>query len=201
MPDKKLACRLKRNYDAVAARKLNLGIPSFNPKRKLWRPEDDRVLGTRPDGQVALLLRRTVLSIINRRRKLGIRARPAKYFQPWTQTEDRLLGSRTDAELARALRRSLQSVRKRRAKLGVHAVVFGRAWTPRELNLLGTNDRSGVGATARSQLCRGANPPREAWTSTAKSELETLDRNGNGAFGKIQRCASSRLLWPFSRLR
>ena len=46
MPDQKLARRLKRSYDAVAARRLHQGIPSFNPKRKLWRPEDDRILGT-----------------------------------------------------------------------------------------------------------------------------------------------------------
>ena len=79
MPDKKLARRLKRSYDAVAARRLNKGIPPCNPKRKSWQPEDDRVLGTRPDDQIALLLRRTVASIKNRRRKLGIRSNRARF--------------------------------------------------------------------------------------------------------------------------
>jgi hypothetical protein len=95
IPDKRLARRLKRSYDAVAARRLRQGIPSCNPKRKLWRPEDDQILGTRPDGQIALLLRRTVLSIRNRRRKLGVRAKRARFFEPWTIAEDRLLGTST----------------------------------------------------------------------------------------------------------
>jgi hypothetical protein len=43
MPDKKLARRLKRSYAAVSTRRLNKGIPPCNnPKRKSWRPEDDK---------------------------------------------------------------------------------------------------------------------------------------------------------------
>jgi len=111
MPDKKLARRLKRSYDAVAARRLNKGIPPCNPKRKSWRPEDDKVLGTRPDDQIAMLLRRTVASIKNRRRKLGIRSKRARLSRPWTKNEDQLLGTRPDPELAHKLGRGLQSIR------------------------------------------------------------------------------------------
>jgi hypothetical protein len=86
MPDKKLARRLKRSYEAVAFRRLKEGIPFCNPKRKSWRPEDDQVLGTRPDDQIALLLRRTVAAIKLRRRKLGIRSKRAGLLRPWMKT-------------------------------------------------------------------------------------------------------------------
>ena len=136
MPDKKLARRLKRTYDAVAVRRLNKGIPPCNPKRKSWRTEDDKVLGSRPDDQIALLLRRTVFSVKNRRRKLGIRSKRARLSYPWTAGEDQILGTRPDPELVRKLGRSLESIRNRRRKLGVQAAPLDKAWTPRELKLL-----------------------------------------------------------------
>ena len=88
MPDKKLARRLKRSYDAVAVRRLNKGIPHCNPKRKPWRQEDDKVLGTRPDEQIALLLKRSVIAIKNRRKILGGTGWQAKATRPWTSWED-----------------------------------------------------------------------------------------------------------------
>ena len=177
MPDMKLARRLKRSYDAVAARRLNQGIPSCNPKRKLWRREDDQVLGTRPDAQIAMLLQRTLHSIRNRRRKLGIPTKLAINYKPWTKAEDRLLGTKLDNEVAHLLSRTRQSVCQRRRKLRIRPAPFNMPWTPRELNLVGTMPdqelarligRSMAAVRVRRyQLGRpNQNPRQKCWTET-----------------------------------
>jgi len=38
----------------------------------LWRPEDDKILGTRPDNQIAALLGRSTYAVATRRRDKGI---------------------------------------------------------------------------------------------------------------------------------
>jgi hypothetical protein len=177
MPDMKLARRLKRSYDAVAARRLNQGIPSCNPKRKLWRPHDDQVLGTRTDHQIAMLLQRTVHSIRNRRRKLGIPTKLAKNYRPWTNAEDRMLGTRLDHEVAHKLGRTRQSVCQRRRKLGIKPAPFHKPWTSRELKLIGTMPdldlsrligRSMAAVRVRRYLLRlpNQNPHFISWTET-----------------------------------
>ena len=94
MPDAKLARRIKRSRIAVGTRRAHRGIPPLLPKHKTWRAEDDKVLGTRPDTEIALLLRRTVLSVMHRRLRLGIPNRWSKKVRrPWTAADDKLLGS------------------------------------------------------------------------------------------------------------
>jgi hypothetical protein len=41
-----------------------------------WKPEDDKILGTSPDKQVALLLGVTLQSVYHRRNRLVICLRP-----------------------------------------------------------------------------------------------------------------------------
>jgi hypothetical protein len=51
---------------------------------KQWKPEDDRLLGNRPDAQVALLLKRPLHQVAYRRRQLGISFKNPDYhlWQP-----------------------------------------------------------------------------------------------------------------------
>jgi hypothetical protein len=51
--DQLLARKLNRTVTAVAARRQHLGITLFKP----WRRVDDKLLGLRPDDQVAMLLK------------------------------------------------------------------------------------------------------------------------------------------------
>jgi hypothetical protein len=121
MPDRKLARRLGRTYNAVAARRLNKSIPYCNPKRKSWRPQDDEVLGTRPDDQVALLLRRTVASKKIAAANSAFARHVPNWFVHGQWGEDRLLGTTPDAALAHQFRRTLLSVRERRRRLKIQA--------------------------------------------------------------------------------
>ena len=109
------------------------------PKHKPWRPADEKILGTRPDSQIALLLGRTLLSVVQRRRRLGIPNRWSRKIQrPWTAADDRLLGTGSDPEIAKILGRSTTAVCQHRQKLGIEAAPHPKAWTEKELALLGT---------------------------------------------------------------
>jgi len=77
MPDAMLAKRLGRSREAVRVRRLLKHVRIFNPTRHEWRPEDDKLLGERPDQYIALLLRVSVSAVRKRRRKLGIRFQTA----------------------------------------------------------------------------------------------------------------------------
>jgi hypothetical protein len=84
--------------------------------RKDWRPEDDKILGTRKDRGIVLLLGRSLTNVSWRRRKFGIPAK-AKSLR-WTQKEDELPGSKPDKELASAFGRTVLAVAARRAESG-----------------------------------------------------------------------------------
>jgi hypothetical protein len=72
MRDEKLARKIGRSVNAVHTQRNNRGIPCFKSKLNLWRPEDDKILGTRPDGQIAALLGRSTYAVATRRRDKGI---------------------------------------------------------------------------------------------------------------------------------
>jgi hypothetical protein len=57
---------------AIHVKRNSRGIPCFNSKLHLWRPEDDTILGTRPDDQIADLLGRSAYTVATRRRDKGI---------------------------------------------------------------------------------------------------------------------------------
>jgi len=69
-----LARQLNLSHTVVRARRHKKGIPVCNPKHKLWRPQDDKILGSLPDDQIARRLERSIASVKNRRKRLGIRA-------------------------------------------------------------------------------------------------------------------------------
>jgi hypothetical protein len=82
MTDRQLARQLNLSYAAVRTRRHKKGIPVCNPQRKLWRPQDDKILGSRPDDQIARQLERSIASVKNRRKRLGIRASGGQH-QRW----------------------------------------------------------------------------------------------------------------------
>jgi hypothetical protein len=104
---------------------------------KEWRPEDDKILGTRPDRQVAMLLGRLAENVAWRRRKLGI---PCFYEnRRWTPDQLELLGRKADQEVAALTGHPLSSVVIKRQELGRHkADPVLTCWTPEEDQLLGT---------------------------------------------------------------
>jgi hypothetical protein len=104
---------------------------------KEWRPEDDKILGTRPDRQVALLLGRLIENVAWRRRKLGI---PCFYeSRPWTPEQLELLGRKPDEEVASLTGHPLFAVRIKRRELGRSKVdPILTCWTPEQDRLLGT---------------------------------------------------------------
>ena len=68
MRDEKLARKIGRSLNAIHTQRFNRGIPCFKSKNHLWRPEDDKILGTRPDHQIAALLGRSTYAVATRRR-------------------------------------------------------------------------------------------------------------------------------------
>ena len=76
-----------------------------------------KLLGSRPDAEVARLIGRTVEGVSLKRQKLGIEAP----LQPgWTEDEIKLLGRLPDAEVARRVKRSLTAVQIKRLLLGIN---------------------------------------------------------------------------------
>jgi hypothetical protein len=131
-----------------------------------WTAEEERLLGTRPDREVAQLLHRTVRAIESQRHRLGIYRQPSirLKIKPWKPAEIALLGTQPDPKLAARLGRTEGSVRVQRRKLGISAFdqrysANGRKsyplrpWTPREQALLETIwDRKVAARIGRSEV-------------------------------------------------
>ena len=131
-----------------------------------WTAEEERLLGTRPDREMAQLLGRTVRAIESQRHRLGIYRQPSIRLKTrrWKPAEIALLGPRPDPELAARLGRSEGSVRVQRRKKGIPAFDQRRSanarksyplnpWTPREKALLGTMwDRKLAARIGRSEI-------------------------------------------------
>ncbi len=104
-----------------------------------WTGEEDALLGTAPDQEIAVRLRRPVYSVKCRRVRLGI----PSWHANRTSRRDALLGQLPDQEIAERFDMGYATVRARRAKLGIpnHAGKMlppRRAWPAAEDALLGT---------------------------------------------------------------
>ena len=139
MSDKHLARRLKRTAESVKTRRAGKGIPICDPKKHRWTADDDKLLGLRPDAQVALLLRVSVEAVKHRRHQLRVslpgQERTMAVPKPWRAEDDALLGTISDQEVAQRLGRSATSVKARRARLGIAS--YRHWWTPGQDLLLG----------------------------------------------------------------
>lgn len=100
-----------------------------------WEPEEDAVLGTATDIEVARRLGRTKATVCHRRRALKI---PGFHPRIWTADVDKLLGTVPDPEIARRMGCTEANVRPRRVQLGIAGTRQIRLWTPEEDKLVGT---------------------------------------------------------------
>lgn len=102
-----------------------------------WTPEDEKLLGTMPDREVASLLKRSKRAVTLRRRLKGIAyTNPA--LRPWSASELEMVGRLSDPEIARRTGHPLASVGKKRRELGFLVRPHTKDWTPEEEKLLGT---------------------------------------------------------------
>jgi hypothetical protein len=116
-----------------AARRGKLVDPNDRP----WTPEEEKVLGTKPDRQVAALLKRSIGAVISRRRLKGV-AYINPYLRPWTASELRMLGKLPDPEVVRRTGHTIKGVQGKRQELGMLVRPHSIAWTADEEKLLGT---------------------------------------------------------------
>jgi hypothetical protein len=80
-----------------------LGKPKPDRVAASWKPEEDKLLGTMTDAEVAKKTGRNVNAVIKRRLRLGIPNRvPAR--RVWTQEQIALLGTLPDRKLAEQIR-------------------------------------------------------------------------------------------------
>ena len=96
------------------------------PRHHAWTPEEDALLGTVTDREVARRLGVAPVIILNRRKFLGIPRCPAPKGEAWTgprwrPSDDALLGSATDEEVAHRLGKSRSTISMRRNKLKIPA--------------------------------------------------------------------------------
>jgi len=158
MDDRKFARKFSRALSAVKKRRIQLGIPVFNSARHIWTPEDDKLLGTRPDDQVAAFIGTTTKAVGNRRRKFKVpacarqldqarlaravfvgRRKPGGHFGIYTPEEEKLMGTVPDEKLAEVLGRTRLAVQARRIQLKIPKFDARlHQWTPGEDALLGT---------------------------------------------------------------
>src|SRR5438876_6862344 len=92
---------------------------SFRPDA--FTQKDKKMLGTKPDLEIARLLGRTEIAVRMRRHTLHIPDRFAGH-RHYLPEEDKLLGTRPDEEVAEILGRPLSGVLTRRQTLGIPKV-------------------------------------------------------------------------------
>lgn len=131
-----LARRLGRSVVAVRIhRRLKYG--QVCPTGRKWTKRELRLLGTRPDREVAVLIGRTYETVQVTRYSLRIPSHRARRKFRWTPAKDRLLGTQIDQVLAERLGCSHAVLKARRQALGISSVGC-RLWTPKEERLVGT---------------------------------------------------------------
>jgi len=158
---------------------------AINPRHRLWQPEEDRVLGTKSDEELAIALGRSQAAIRTRRCSLGIGLQFTR-FRVWTPKQEKLLGSASDAEVARLLGRTERGVQLRRQMLGVQLQPARPVhWKPTEDALLGRKPDREVARLLGRPLAsvqirrhlkgiRNPAPLRKSWTPKEDALLVTL---------------------------
>ena len=100
-----------------------------------WTPEEDALLGTASDAEIARRLKCANTTVALRRTKLKIPA----FVPNWTPKEDALLKQFNEREVAGRIGRSIAAVKRRRKKLGLPQIDPPFVWWKREEDrLLGT---------------------------------------------------------------
>jgi hypothetical protein len=130
---------------AYSLREPRLLRAAHNPRRFRWTRALVRLLGTKPDRELAAHVGLSYTAVVLERRRRGIR--PFVKRRPrivWTESMLALLGTDTDRNVAAELRISEACVQSKRRLLGIPSFTgreYGRpgfVWTKRALALLGT---------------------------------------------------------------
>lgn len=88
-------------------------MPNFR-----WTKATDALLGTATDAEIARRIGVTILSVLKRRRKLGIPPfQSPNITKNWGQSELGMLGLLPDEEVAKLLNRPVEAVRRKRIEL------------------------------------------------------------------------------------
>ncbi|HTV39279.1 MAG TPA: hypothetical protein VMF08_01780 [Candidatus Sulfotelmatobacter sp.] len=177
-PDAELAKLFGRTVGAVAALRMQLGrtkmdarvnvvkvaghvaavgVPTTKNAGKgaryvTWTPEEDALLGTLSDAEVAKKLGCSIMRVFRRRSLLGVKNKnPMR--RKWTQEEIALLGTKSDREVGLLIGKSVGNVRFKRIELGIpFKNEHYEAWKPEELALLGKLPDEEVAARTRHSL-------------------------------------------------
>jgi len=118
---RRLARQLGRNFDSLC-HKRRVVYGAMKESRP-WTKRELRLLGTRPDSEVAAMIGRKTVTVQVRRGKLGIQSFRGRNKFRWTPARDRLLGTRPDQELVKILGASHPVIKLRRQELGIPASV------------------------------------------------------------------------------
>lgn len=112
-----------RKASAETRRRMSEAWYPRGPREGDWTPDEDALLGTVRDSEVAARTRRTMVAVVLRRRRLGIanfkKRKPGCKVPHWTAALDRQLGTLPDSVLARQLGCTPAVIRNRRRKLKV----------------------------------------------------------------------------------
>ena len=95
-----------------------MGIAAALEQAQPWTNEQDKLLGTDTDENVARVLGRSIEGVAKQRVNLGIKARRKR---GWTEAEDKLLGVLGDREVSARTGRTLPAIAQRRFYLGIPA--------------------------------------------------------------------------------
>jgi hypothetical protein len=130
MPDKILSGEIHRAVNAVRLRRLSQHVHTFGSKRHFRTAEEDLLLGTRPDDQVALLIGATVKAVAHRRSALHkpICPQQVQKNRPWTKEEDNMVRTLSIHQAAGHLHRTRAAIHGRRKVLGICQIIR-RVWT------------------------------------------------------------------------
>jgi hypothetical protein len=121
MTDLDLAKRMGIHVVTVMLKRRSQGIERFASRRVFWTKPREKLLGTKPDKQIAEHLGVAYEMVAQRRRQLGIPPAPTERPSLITPARSRQLGTLTDRDLARRWGVSDQTVRRQRHKLGIAA--------------------------------------------------------------------------------
>jgi hypothetical protein len=111
------------------------GVP-VDPNDRPWTAQEEQLLGTQPDQEIARLLHRSPGAVTARRHLKGIEYVNPK-LRPWEAEELHLLGQEPDAAIAARTGHSLRGVQSKRQQLGLLVRPHPEPWTAREEALLG----------------------------------------------------------------
>jgi hypothetical protein len=106
---------------SVQVRRFKLGIVKPDSKHRKWTAEEDALLGTISDEEIAKRTRHPLRSVRVRRAFLGIANPSPPVRPPYTPEEDAWLGKETDQQVTLRLGRSLSSIKNRRHLLKILA--------------------------------------------------------------------------------